>query len=45
MDAEARLDEPDVLRQVAWYRAQGMVKDDFDAASIIDKRYAVPLSQ
>ena len=32
MDAEARLDEADVLKQVAWYRAQGMVKDDFDAA-------------
>jgi len=45
MDAEARLDEADVLKQVAWYRAQGMVKDDFDAASIIDNRYAVPLSK
>src|SRR5579875_355788 len=43
MDAEARLDAPDVLHQVAWYRAQGMVKDDFDAASIIDKRFVVPL--
>ena len=45
MDAEARLDVPDVLKQVAWYRAQGMVKNDFDAAGIIDKRYVVPLSQ
>ncbi|HWE74962.1 MAG TPA: ABC transporter substrate-binding protein [Stellaceae bacterium] len=45
MDAEARLDEADVLKQVTWYRAQGMVKDDFDAASIIDKRYAVPLNK
>jgi NitT/TauT family transport system substrate-binding protein len=45
MDAEARLDVSDVLKQVAWYRAQGMVKNDFDAAGIIDKRYVVPLSQ
>jgi NitT/TauT family transport system substrate-binding protein len=44
MDAEARLDVPDVLKQVAWYRAQGMVKNDFDAAGIIDNRYVVPLS-
>lgn len=43
MDREARLDVPDVLHQVAWYRAQGMVKDDFNAADIIDMRYVVPL--
>jgi NitT/TauT family transport system substrate-binding protein len=43
MDAEARLDVPDVLHQIAWYRAQGMVKSDFNAADIIDTRYVVPL--
>jgi NitT/TauT family transport system substrate-binding protein len=43
MDAEARLDVPDVLHQVAWYRAQGMLKNDFAAADIMDKRYVVPL--
>jgi len=43
MDAEARLDVKDVLHQVAWYRAQGMVKNDFKAADIMDMRYVVPL--
>jgi NitT/TauT family transport system substrate-binding protein len=43
MDREARLDEKDVLRQIAWYRTQGMVKSDFNAEDVIDKRYAVPL--
>ena len=43
MDAGARLDVADVLHQIAWYRAQGMVKGDFNAADIIDTRYVVPL--
>ena len=43
MDSEARLDVQDVLHQVAWYRAQGMVKNDFNAEDIIDKRYVVAL--
>jgi NitT/TauT family transport system substrate-binding protein len=43
IDREGRLDFKDVLHQIAWYRSQGMLKDDFDADSIIDKRYAVPL--
>lgn len=45
MDVEARLDVADVLRQVAWYRAQGMLKNDFAAESIIDRRYVVPLPE
>lgn len=44
-DREARLDVKDVLHQIDWYRSQGMVKGDFDAASIIDKRYVVPLPE
>ena len=43
VDPDARLDVKDVLRQAAWYRAQGLVKGDFDAASIIDQRYVIPL--
>jgi len=42
IDGGARLDVQDVLHQVAWYRAQGMLKNDFDAASIMDKRFVVP---
>jgi NitT/TauT family transport system substrate-binding protein len=44
-DREARLDVKDVLRQIAWYKSQGMVKGEFDPKSVIDMRYAVPLPQ
>ena len=43
MDADARIDATDVMHQVAWYRAQGMLKTEFNAEDIIDKRYAVSL--
>jgi NitT/TauT family transport system substrate-binding protein len=41
-DREARLEVSDVLRQVAWYKAQGMVKPEIEGAAIIDTRYVVP---
>ena len=44
-DTEARLDVPDVLRQISWYKSQGMVKPEVDGASFIDKRYVVPLDK
>ena len=42
-DPDARLDVKDILHQIAWFEAQGMVKGDFDPKSVIDTRYAVPL--
>jgi NitT/TauT family transport system substrate-binding protein len=42
-DREARLDVKDVLHQVAWYKAQGLVKPEVDGASLIDLRYVVAL--
>jgi NitT/TauT family transport system substrate-binding protein len=39
IDAEARLDVADVIRQIAWYRAQGLLKAAVDPAVFIDKRY------
>lgn len=42
-DPGARLDVQDVLRQVAWYQAHGMVKPDVDGKKAIDMRYVVPL--
>jgi NitT/TauT family transport system substrate-binding protein len=42
-DREARLDVKDVRHQIAWYRAQGLLKQDVDADTLIDKRYVVPL--
>ena len=45
VDAEERLDMTDVLRQIAWYKSQGLVKRDIDGATIIDQRYAIPLGE
>jgi NitT/TauT family transport system substrate-binding protein len=42
-DGEARLDTKDVSRQVAWYKAQGLIKGDGDDDTVIDKRYVVAL--
>ncbi len=43
IDAEARLDVTDVLRQIDWYKAQGMLKEPVDGHAIIDQRYVIPL--
>ncbi|HUB95493.1 MAG TPA: ABC transporter substrate-binding protein [Stellaceae bacterium] len=42
-DPSLRVDVADVLRQIAWYKSQGMVKPDVDGNTIIDSRYVVPL--
>jgi NitT/TauT family transport system substrate-binding protein len=42
VDAEGRLDPGAVADQVAWYSAQGLIKDKIDADALIDKRFAVP---
>jgi NitT/TauT family transport system substrate-binding protein len=43
IDPAQRLDIADVLRQVAWYRAQGLVKGPVEAGAMIDTRYVVAL--
>jgi NitT/TauT family transport system substrate-binding protein len=45
VSAEGRLDVKDILRQIAWYKSQGMIKPDVDAEKTIDKRYVVPLEK
>jgi NitT/TauT family transport system substrate-binding protein len=45
VDADARLDVKDVLRQIAWYKAHGMVKGDFDPKSVIDMRLVEALPE
>ena len=40
VDRQARLDGPDIARQVAWYKAQGLIEGTVDVASLIDRRYA-----
>ena len=42
-DPQLRLDVKDVERQIAWYRAQGMIKGEVDINQVIDRRYAIPL--
>ena len=43
-ESEARLDVKDLLRQIAWFKAQGMLKPQAAAEQMIDKRYVVPLT-
>ena len=43
VDPSLRVNVADVLRQIAWYKTQGMVKPDVDGNAIIDKRYLVAL--
>ena len=45
VNAEGRLDVKDILRQIAWYKSQGMIKPDVDAEKVIDKRYVIPLPE
>jgi NitT/TauT family transport system substrate-binding protein len=44
IDAEGRLDIADVIRQYAWYKAQGMIKGAAAPETIVDKRYVVVLN-
>ena len=43
IDPQLRVNVADVLRQIGWYTAQGMLKSDVDGSQIIDRRYVVPL--
>jgi NitT/TauT family transport system substrate-binding protein len=43
IDADARLDVTDVMRQVAFYKSQGLVKTEADGAAMIDTRSVIPL--
>jgi NitT/TauT family transport system substrate-binding protein len=44
IDAGATLDVNDILRQLAWFQAQGMVKPEVRGDQVFDKRYVVPLA-
>ncbi len=39
-DPESRIYLPDIRRQIAWFKAQGMLKGEVDPDKLIDKRYA-----
>ena len=40
VDREARLDGPDIKRQIVWFKAQGLIEGNVDAEKLIDTRYA-----
>ncbi|HLI20555.1 MAG TPA: ABC transporter substrate-binding protein [Stellaceae bacterium] len=44
-DPDAKLDVKDVLHQIAWFKAQGMLPADADGNKMIDMRYVVPLGK
>lgn len=43
IDPQLRVNVGDVLHQIAWYKAQGMLKPDLDSGAIPDKRYVTRL--
>ena len=45
VEPEARLDVRDILRQVEWYRKEGLVDEAQLAERIIDDHYVIPLPQ
>jgi NitT/TauT family transport system substrate-binding protein len=45
VNADGKLDVKDILRQIAWYKSQGMIKPEVNAEATIDKRYVVPLEK
>lgn len=45
LDPQSRVDVTDIDRQIAWFRAQGMVKGNFAAKDVIDTRYAIALPE
>ncbi|MBV9520034.1 MAG: ABC transporter substrate-binding protein [Hyphomicrobiales bacterium] len=36
VDPQARLDVADILKQIAWYKAQGLVAEEVDARAVLD---------
>lgn len=45
VDRDARVDVADIRHQIAWFRAQGLIKSGAGDADPIDGRYVVPLPQ
>jgi hypothetical protein len=45
IDRDARIDVADIGHQVAWYKAQNLLKGSLPGEALIDMRYAVPLER
>lgn len=44
IDLQAAIDVADVARQVAWYKAQNLVKGEMTGDQLVDTRYAIALT-
>lgn len=44
VDEEARLDVDDIMRQIAWFKAQNLLKGEVDGKAIIDGSYVRPMT-
>jgi len=44
VDAEGRIDQADIAKQIAWYKSQNLLKGDVKAPELIDSRYAIALN-
>lgn len=42
-DRQGALDVKDVLHQIAWYKAQNLLKGDIDGDALIDQRYVIAM--
>lgn len=45
VEAQGRIDAKDVQHQIDWYRKEGLVKGELKASDLIDKRYALTLTE
>jgi NitT/TauT family transport system substrate-binding protein len=41
LDAQGRVDEADIQRQIEWYKSQHLLKGEVKAKTIVDERYAI----
>jgi NitT/TauT family transport system substrate-binding protein len=44
VDPDARIDEADIANQITWFHTEDMVKKAIDPKSLIDSRYALPIT-
>ncbi len=45
LDGQARVNVADVAHQIAWYKAQGLLKGEVKAEDLVDKRYATTMAK
>jgi NitT/TauT family transport system substrate-binding protein len=43
IDADGRVDNADIARQIAWYKSQNLLRGEVNADVLVDSRYAIPL--